>query len=131
MNFEIKKIADLEKILGKSLTRNILNWAKNQQGLMAKPRRVEVHTIKPEFYLSDGDTLHALAVDLASGDILGERYCGSGDTAINHPEQFDNTYTAPKDKAMFFIRSYWNGRNHSWIIHCVVANDNLQKMLKA
>lgn len=127
MELQIKKIADLEQALGKTLARNILAWAKTQSGIMRKPRSVRFVSVKPEFHLNDGDTLNALAVDLSTGTILGDRYCGSGDSAINHPEQFDSTYKAPQDKAMLFIRAYWNGVNHSWVI--TVVSENVTKQI--
>jgi hypothetical protein len=128
MRIEIQKIADMERALGKTLARNLLAWAKKDGGsLMNKPRWIEFVAVKPEFHLNDGDTLDALAVDLVTGTIQGQRYCGSGDTAINHPEQFDATYKAPQDKGMLFIRAYWNGRNTSWTV--TVVSENVPKQI--
>jgi hypothetical protein len=126
MELQIKKIAELENTLGKTLARNILAYMKRDKnmgiGYTRVPNRVEFHKVKPEFHLSDGDCLDAIAVDLTTGVIEGSRYCGSGCSAINHPEQFDNTYKAPDNKALIFIKSYWNGRNSSWVLYVVTSN---------
>ena len=123
MNAKIKVKADLEKALGKTLANNLLNAART--GHMKKlPYDVTFTNKKPQFCLGDnGDTLTAYGVDLASGTVTGEKYCGCADTILNHfAEQQVEGLQAPDGKAMVFVHSYWNGRNHSWNV-TVVSNN--------
>jgi len=123
METSIKVKADLEKALGKKLANNLLAVARNAN-MKRLPSGVSFVTKKPTFYLGDnGDTLHAYGADLETGAITGEKYCGSADTVLNHfAEQQSEGLEAPEGKAMIFVHSYWNGRNHSWSVTIVSKN---------
>lgn len=126
MRVEIKKIADLENALGKILARNLLKTVRRET-LQTKPRSVEFVAQKPAMFLGDGDTLHAYGADLDTGEITGERYCGSAESAINHPEQGYDGNEAPKGFALIFVHAYWNGINHSWTV-TVVSNEKINQI---
>ena len=120
METKIKVKADLEQVLGKKLAANLLSRARSAH-MKRLPYDVTFAKTKPQFFLGDnGDTLTAYGADLASGEILGEKYCGSADTILNHfTEQQGEGIEAPSGKAMIFVHSYWNGRNHSWSVTVV------------
>jgi len=127
MRKEIKKKADLEAYLGKKLAKAVLSFGGGSR--KKKPSAIEFLETKPKFYLNDGDTLHCYGVDLETSEITGERYCGSSDTAYMHrEEQFGEGHTAPNNKALLFIQSYYNGRNMSWEV--TLISSNLVRQLK-
>ena len=116
----IKKQIDLENVLGKQLANTVKSW---RGQLMKKlPSSVYFTETKPAFYLDDGSTLKCYAIDLANSKVIGERYCGSADTSIMHKEQFNETAKAPENFALFFVETYWNGRNMSWSLTVVSPN---------
>jgi len=121
MRISIKKKADLENILGKELSTKILKLkCQSEQRL---PRSVVLVPEKPQFFLNDGSTLTAYAVDLASETITNCHYCGSADTIAHHAdEQLGEGHKAPENKAMIFKESYWNGRNMSYNLTVVSPN---------
>lgn len=81
---KVKKIADLENMLTKSIARQILALEKpTSDYYKAKPSWVSFHARKPAFYLGDYDTLSLYTFDLATGEMLGKVYCGSYDSIIN------------------------------------------------
>ena len=82
MNVSIKKKADLESALGKTLANNLLK-AGRKKFMKMLPFSVDFKECKPKFYLDNGDMLRAFAFDL-EGNLLGEAYCGSGDTVLHH-----------------------------------------------
>ena len=125
MNIQVKKKADLEVALGKDLTKTV--WGLRNAQWKRCPSSLSFTDVKPAFYLNDGGTLRAYGVDLQTGKITGERYCGSADTAIHHPEQFNETATSPDNHALMFIETYWNGKNTSWSI--TLVSPNLQKQI--
>lgn len=121
MQVSIKKKADLENCLGKSLAGQLLKRRSSQ--MKRVPSWVTFCEQKPSFAVDDNGTLRAYAVNLESGQILNERYCGSGESAINHlDEQFNETATAPFNHALVFVETFWNGRNHSWSVTVVSKN---------
>src|SRR5512138_2622781 len=122
---EIKKKADLKKVLGGNIAKTVLAF--RDSSLMQRlPKSVEFHDSKPAFYLNDGDTLQGYGIDIETGQILGSHYCGSTDTALHHTtEQFSEGAEAPMNKALVFVREYWNGRNMSWNV--TVVSPNVQK----
>ena len=127
MNFSvaIKVKADLEKCLGVKLAAKVVNLA--GEGCQRYPRRVEFCAAKPCFYLDDGQTLKAFAVDLNQGEIIGERYCGSGCSTMNHPEQMSQGEKVKEGFALAFVETYWNGRNMSWNLW--IVSDSIQKQI--
>ena len=126
MRIKIKKIKDLENTLGKTLSKNVLKFGGGTK--TKKPSSVTFTEKKPIFYLNEGSTLHAYAIDLTTVEILGGHYCGSSDTTIHHqPEQLGEGYKAPKNNAIMFIEYYWNGKNMGWEL--TIVSDNIQKQL--
>lgn len=124
--YPTKTIADLEKILGKSLAKAILTEC-GGGNTQAKPRGVTIYREKPAYYLNDGDTLHFFNVDLAEGKILDRHFGGSADTAINHArEQFAEGVRAIEQDAVLIIRYFWNGKNMSWTIDVITEHEIAQ-----
>lgn len=123
MDTAIRVKADLEKALGKKLANNLIKVARSPQ-MKRLPSGVQFRKQKPQFCLGDnGDTLHAYGADISTGEITGEVYCGSADTILNHfHQQQSEGLEAPEGKAIIFVHSYWNGRNHSWSV-TVVSNN--------
>lgn len=120
MQVKISKIADLETCLGKGLARDLVE--RRRTTMMRLPRSVKFVETKPKFYLNDGGTLKAYAVDLVAGRIVAEHFCGSSDTVMNHAgEQLGEGDQAPHNGALVFVETYWNGRNTSWSV-TVVSN---------
>jgi len=121
--FEIQKKSDMVEIFGANLAREVLgvhrgNWK-------AKPQCVTIVETKPAFYLGDGDCLLAYGIDLVSEKVGRSHFCGSGDCAINYPEQQVTGIKAPANKALMFVHSYWNGRNTSWTITVVYEDPSI------
>jgi hypothetical protein len=114
----INKKIDLETVFGKKVTETVLSF--RNASMKRLPTRVEIRADKPEFHLNDGSILRAYGVDLETGEVVKEHYCGSGDSAINHPEQFTTGQVKlPTNKALMFVECYWNGRNMSWTLTVV------------
>lgn len=120
----VKKVAELSALLGVGLANAIL--ARRSENMKRLPTSVAFYNAAPGFHLNDGSTLTAYAVNLETGE-MNERYCGSGCTSINHPEQFISGYVPPEGCAMIFVERYWNGRNMSW--NLVVVSRNIQACL--
>lgn len=125
INVGIKKIADMEMVFGKQLARAILGL--RGQCERAKPTGVTLTSEKPQWFLNDGDTLEAHGIDLVNGKILFKHYCGSGDTAVFHPEQLSEGYCPPENFALLFKKTYWNGSDFSW--HLTVVTKNIPKQI--
>lgn len=124
-SISIKKAADLDQVFGPSLAKVVKSLRK--QFMKRLPFSVHLTDIKPAFYLNDGGMLRCYAVDLSSGQVLGERYCGSADSAIHHPEQFNETAQAPENHALFFVETYPSSGNHPWVL--TVVSPNITKQL--
>jgi len=118
----IKKKADLETALGKKLAANVAKLRGGNVTLKRYPSMITFTAVKPKFCLDDGTTLHVYPVNLETCEIGEPRYCGCYDTIFNHPEQLNETATAPDNRAMMFIEKYWNGRNTSWSLTMVSPN---------
>jgi hypothetical protein len=126
MKVSVKKKAELEAVLGKKLANNLLKSAR--KGFMKMlPFQVEFVESKPKFYLDNGDMLKAYAFDL-EGNLLGEAYCGSGDTVMHHSgAQLGEGQKAPEGTIVAFVNTYASSQNHPWVL-TIVSND-LQKQL--
>jgi hypothetical protein len=124
-NIQIKKLADLEKVFGKKLTKTVKGFRKAY--MKRTPFSVTLTEVKPSFALGDGDMLRCYAVNLTTGEVIGERYCGSGASEMNHPELFNETAKAPENHALIFVESYASSSNHPWTI--TVVSPNITKQL--
>lgn len=78
-------------------------------------------------YLGDYDTLTCYVVELATGQIKREHYCGSFDTAINHPEQGQIVNNVPAGYALFFVTIYGGSDRLSWCLD-VVSPDLIKQL---
>ena len=122
----VKKVADLEVIFGAKLAKTVKGFRRSFMKRL--PFSVDLCEVKPAFYLGDnGDMLRCYAVNLETGELLGERYCGSADTAIQHPEQFNETAKAPENHALFFVNTFGSASNHPWTL--TVVSPNITKQL--
>jgi len=115
-----KTKADIETIFGKKMAGVVLGFRK--PSWKKTPMSVSIVEVKPVFYVDDGGGLFCYAVNLETGAILGERYCGSGNSSINHPEQFDATAKAPDNHALIFIERYQSSGNCPWTVTVVSPN---------
>lgn len=126
MNTQIKKIADLENVLGKVLARNFLRYLtgkrQGRQALRKVPYSVSFKEAKGSMYLGDYDTLTCYVVKLDTGQIEREHYCGSFDTALNHPEQGASFDAVPKGYALFFVTVHGGGDRLSWCLDIVTKD---------
>lgn len=126
MDTKIKLKADLERVLGSGLAKTVMGL--RGASMKRLPTYVTFKTAKPSFALSDGDTLSAYAVNLATGEISREKYCGSGDSYLHHRKEQDSEgFVPPKGTALLFIQTYWNGRNTSWNLY--VVSEELTKQI--
>jgi hypothetical protein len=123
----IKKKAELEKILGKVLMNSILNncvkpdWKR-------MPTSIFLEREKPKFFLDDSSSLTAYVVDLTNGDVLSTRYCGSGDSTANFSiEQLSEGGTTPDNIAVLFIERFWAGSKSGWTL--TIVSNNIQKFV--
>ena len=127
MNTSIKKIADLENVLGKTIARNFLAYltagraSYSGQKLKRVPYSVKFHAVKPSMYLGDYDTLTAYLINLETGLVESEHYCGSFDTAINHAEQ-GATGSVSKGYAVFMVTVHGGGDRLAWSIDAVSSD---------
>lgn len=118
---KIEKKADVLVVLGNTLGVNILNLRRANWKKL--PHSIDLTETKPSFGLNDGGTLDSYAVDLKTGEILSNHYCGSADSAVHHKvEQFSEGHTPPDNTAIVFIETCWNGRNTSWFVTVVSPN---------
>lgn len=128
MNVEIQKIADLERVLGKVVARSFLAYLKAEReargGMKMRrvPYAVSIKAEKGPMYLGDFDTLTAYVVNLRTGEIEGEHYCGSFDSALHHPEQGAPLTNVPSGYAVFFLTVHGGGNSLSWKLD-VVSSD--------
>lgn len=128
MNVSIKKKADLEATLGKNLANSLLK-AGRKKFMKMLPMSVDFKESKPKFYLDNGDMLRAYAFDL-EGNLLGEAYCGSGDTVMHHAGvQLGEGQAAPKGVIVAFINTYASSQNHPWSL--TIVSSDLQKQIGA
>ena len=125
-SISIKKQKDLENILGKKLAQTVKGFRKTFMKRL--PFSVELRETKPAFYLNDGGMLRCFAVNLETNELLGERYCGSADTAIMHKEQFNETAQAPNNHALMFVETYPSSGNHSWTL--TIVSPNITKQIE-
>ena len=121
----IKIKADVERVLGGDFARSLLKI--RTAHMKRLPSTIYFTESKPSFALSDGDVLHAYGVNLKTGEITGERYCGSGDSVMLHPEQHSEGGEAPSGFALVFVHCYWNGKNMSWAA-TVVSKDMVRQI---
>jgi hypothetical protein len=122
MEMRIKNKADLENVLGKKLADNLLKAAK-KPSMKRVPMSVYFKSEKPKFYVDDGGSLYAYAVNLETSEIMKEHYCGSGNSSINHQvEQFSEGYSAPEKTAVIFVERFQSSSNCAWIV-TVVSNN--------
>lgn len=126
----IKKKADLEAIIGKSLTKELCARV-GKPDTQKKPKRVYLKSEKPKFYLDRGDVLYAFGVNLKTEEITGYKYCGSEDSTYMHYSEQLGENGSPEDGfAVFFVTNYWNGKNRSWDLTIVSPNITQQIELK-
>lgn len=123
----IKNKADLENVFGKKLSAVIVKSMR--KSFMKKlPFCVYLTDTKPSFHLDDGGMLRAYAVDISSNEILSEKYCGSGDSAIMHTkEQLSEGQKVPGEVAVFFTESSPSSANHPWTL-TVVSNTIIKQL---
>jgi len=126
VSVSVKKLSDLQGIFGLKLTTTVKTMRRSFMKRL--PFSVRLTDTKPAFYLDDGGMLRCYAVNLVSGEIIGERYCGSADTAINHKEQFNETAKAPENHALFFVETYPSSKNHPWVL--TVVSPNITSQIK-
>jgi hypothetical protein len=122
MEISIKNKADLEHILGKKLSNNLLKVAK-KPNMKRVPMSVYFKSEKPKFYIDNGGSLYAYAVNLETSEIIKAHYCGSGNSSINHQvEQFSDGYSSPDNAALIFVERFQSSSNCAWIV-TVVSNN--------
>jgi hypothetical protein len=119
--FAVKKKTEFEQMFGKKLADEIIKEVRKSGGRRLLPSSVIVCNTKPAFYLNDGDTLRAYRLDLINQKIIGEHWCGSGDTTINHKEQMAEG-EFPDSETILFVREMWNGSTMSWYLTVVTKN---------
>lgn len=127
MSVTVKKNEDLDAAVGKALAKVIKGFRKDFMKRL--PSGIRFTEAKPKFYLDDGGMLRVFAVNLATGEVLGERYMGSGDTAANNPSQFDEGHQAPENHALMFVETYPSTGNHPWYL--TVVSPNVVKQIEA
>lgn len=121
LSVTVRTNADLAAAVGERLATLVRAWRRDTWQRL--PRAVHFYREKPKFWLNDGQTLDAHAVDLVAGEQTGEVYCGSGDTAVMHRDQQLGEGGAPADgQALIFVETHWNGRNMSWTLHVVTPS---------
>lgn len=114
---DIKTKKDLESCLGKKITEQILS--KKRHGMKRVPSWVHFRKYKPQFCLDNGDLLYAYAFD-AYGELVGEKYCGSGDSVIHHQfEQLAEGQEAPENSIIIFVTIFASSRNSPWSLDVV------------
>lgn len=123
MNIEIKKKADLVSVLGEQLTSDLLRKFRSDSTLLKRlPRNVRIVPSKPSFALADSGTLTAFRANIVTQKIEDSHYCGSGESTLNNMSAQLSEGAVPKrGHIIMFCETYWNGRNHSWIL-TIVAN---------
>jgi hypothetical protein len=126
MSVDCKKKEDVEKALGKSLANNLLKAAR--KGFMKRvPFSITFTDSKPQFYLDNGDMLKAYAFDM-QGNLLGEAYCGSGDTVLHHAGvQLGEGQKAPQGVIVAFVNTYASSSNHPWSL-TIVTNELIKQI---
>ena len=127
INIPVKKKEDLVHVFGAKVAATI-SKSMRRDFMKRNPFSVAITKEKPAFYLDDGGMLRAYAVDLATGKILAEKYCGSADSAIMHEwEQFGKGHKAPGEVAIFFVETYPSSGNHPWNL-TVVSNNLIEQI---
>jgi len=124
-SISVKKMADLEAVFGTKVAKVVKGFRKSFMKVL--PSTIMLTETKPAFYLNDGGMLWCYALNLDTGEILGSRYCGSGDSAVNSPEQFNETAKAPGNHALLFVETYPSTANHPWTL-TVVSPDITQQL---
>lgn len=118
----VKKKAQLEQILGKTLMNAVLN-SMVEKNWRRMPTSITLVAEKPKFYLDDSSGLHAYVVNLETGTILANTYCGSGSSAINYQaEQFSEGGNCPDNHAVVFVERYYAGNKSGWTLTIVSNN---------
>jgi hypothetical protein len=127
MEVKIKNKADLESVLGKTLTSNFMKVAR-KEFMKTKPMSVNFSETKPKFYLDNGDMLRAYLVDIETSQVLAEAYCGSGDTVLFHAGvQLGEGQRVPDGQAILFVNTYASSQKHPWFLY--VVTNNFQKQV--
>ncbi len=110
--------AQLIEMFGKNVANTVLSF--RSKSMKRSPSSVSFVDKKPAFYVNDGGTLHGYVVDLETGKVLHEKYCGSGDTVMCHlGDMFAVGQQAAGNIAVMYVETAWNGRNHSWFLTVV------------
>jgi hypothetical protein len=118
MSVSIKKKEDLVKCLGKKIAESVIREGRSHT-MKRVPFSVRFMNVKPQFYIDDGGGLFALAFG-KDGEFLAKKYCGSGDTTINHTfEQLAEGMGAPKDSIIIFVERYASSSNCPWTLTVV------------
>lgn len=121
---KINKMSDLEAMLTKSIARQVLaleNSPTRGRTGKRKPSWVTFHARKPAFYLGDYDTLTLYTFNLATGELLGNAYCGSYDSILcqnNFQKQQSEGQVMPEGIIAVFVT---RGNGH-WHIDAVSSN---------
>jgi hypothetical protein len=126
MQHKPKNKQDFLQTLGKPLGEAILALRRPSQKRL--PHSITFTDKKPSFALDDSGTLNAYAFEIATGKLLGEKYCGSNASIMNMSQYIlGEGATAPDQCALVFIETMWNGRNMSWFV--TVVSDNVTKQV--
>lgn len=121
----VKKKSELENILGKTLMTTVLTHCVDSKW-RRMPTTIHLLETKPRFHLDDSSGLTAYVVDLTTGNILAEKYCGSGDSTINYAnEQLSEGGSVPDNHAVLFVERFWAGNKSGWCL--TVVSSNVQK----
>jgi hypothetical protein len=122
IQIEVKKNVDLIEALGNQVALTVKGFAK--KGSMKRlPSVVRFTETKPQFHLGAGSLLYAYVIDIASGKVLADKYCGSCDSVIHYGnEHFSEGQRSQSGIAVMYVESYYNGRNHSWDL-TVISED--------
>lgn len=121
MRVEIKKKQELENAVGKVLAKTLLSLV--GAGYRRVPSWVSFHEQKPKLMPDDGDTVHAYAVDMQSGEVLAKEYCGSGNNTINFMrQQLSEGQQVPENFLLVFVTGYHRSGNRGWYVDIVSSN---------
>jgi hypothetical protein len=129
MKIQVNKLGDIDAVLGKQLSRELIKLVtEGKSYLRKKPFQIQIVESKPAFYLGDYDTLTCYAVDMQAGQIVGEKYCGSYDSALNHQaEQFSEGFQVESGKALIFVTVICS---KVWEI-TIVSSDTIKQVANA
>jgi hypothetical protein len=134
INIQVKKNSDMDTVFGnggQNLLRQIRDiLLRGGSNLRTRPRSIALVAAKRPFHLNDGDTLHAVGLELNGLRVTGETYLGSGESAINFwRAQHAEGQSPAAGQAVIFIRTFWDGQKTSWSLE--VVSVDIVKMLGA